>query len=335
MLEWNLTIAENGAAGSIGGLMRRYRVGAGSVARIVAVGAGCLTLAHCGNAPNSIDPKYGVSASARVVQPGDPVPKGGGYYRVGRPYMIAGQSYTPEENPQYSAEGIASWYGAAFHGRQTANREIYDMNAISGAHPTLPIPSYARVTHLGNGRSIIVRINDRGPYHRGRVIDVSARAAQLLGFQEAGTARVRVEYVGRASLDGSDDSKLAATLRRGTPAPGPDEVRMITASRSYVPQFSDAPLAMREQVPIPAERPFDLGYEGAPVRSASRPPAEASAAARRPPRQANVARSSNFDTRFAPAMSLPSAPRQDHPVSAYATTLTTSGHAVVTGRGLY
>lgn len=219
--------------------MRRYWVGAGLVARIAVIAGCCLALAHCGKAPGSVDSKYGVSASPRLVKLGDPVPKGGGYYRVGQPYSIAGQSYTPEDNPRYSDEGIASWYGVDFHGRQTANREIYDMNSISGAHPTLPIPSYARVTNLGNGHSVIVRINDRGPYHQGRVIDVSAGAAKLLGFHDKGTARVRVDYVGRASLEGSDDGKLAATLRRGTPASGPSEVRVASARPSGKPRQAE------------------------------------------------------------------------------------------------
>jgi rare lipoprotein A len=312
--------------------MRHHGLEVGLIARFAVIASCGFALAHCGKAPGSVDPKYGVSASPRLVHAGEPVPKGGGYYRIGRPYTIAGQTYTPEENPSYSAEGIASWYGAGFHGRQTANREIYDMNSISGAHPTLPIPSYARVTNLGNGRSLIVRVNDRGPYHRGRVIDVSARAAQLLGFREAGTARVRVDYVGRASLEGSDDRKLAATLRRGTPAPGPEEVRMVAASRSFVPQFSDAPLAMREQVPIPSERPFDLGYERQPIRAAARVPAEASAVARRPARRAPADETANFEARFGPAMTVPTTPRNT-PMSAYAPAL--AAGAVLTGRGLY
>src|SRR6185436_14894035 len=101
-----------------------------------------------------------------------------------------------------------------------------DMQSISAAHPTLPIPSYARVTNLANQRSIVVRVNDRGPYHAGRLIDVSARTARLLGFRDHGTARVRVEYVGRASLAGSDDTRLEATLRQGVPAPGPADIRV-------------------------------------------------------------------------------------------------------------
>ncbi len=118
--------------------------------------------------------------------------------------------------------GLASWYGDDFHGRQTANGEVFDMTSISAAHPTLPMPSYARVTNLANGKSLIVRVNDRGPFHANRVMDVSYRAAKLLEFERSGTARVRVEYVGRASLDGSDDRQLMATLRTG--AAGADAV---------------------------------------------------------------------------------------------------------------
>ena len=130
-----------------------------------------------------IDPKYGVSSSPRVVAFGEPVPKGGGTYRVGKPYTVAGRVYVPEENPHYRAEGLASWYGDDFHGRLTANGEVFDMASLSAAHPTLPLPCYARVTNLSNGRSLIVRVNDRGPYHGNRLIDVSNKAAELLEFQ--------------------------------------------------------------------------------------------------------------------------------------------------------
>ena len=133
--------------------------------------------------------------------------------------------------PHYTSDGLASWYGEDFHGRATANGEIYDMASISAAHPTLPIPSYARVTNLANGKSIIVRVNDRGPYHANRLIDVSVRTAKLLGFYDHGITRVRVDYVGRAALEGSDDTKLAATLRTGSPAPGPAEVRLASPHR--------------------------------------------------------------------------------------------------------
>ena len=155
--------------------MGRHNVPAGAVqiARVGAALALALAVANCGK--SGVDPKYGVSASPRVVDPSAPVPKGGGTYRVGKPYQVAGRTYIPEENTSYEAEGVASWYGDVFHGRLTANGEVFDMNSVSAAHPTLPLPSYVRVTNLRNNRSLIVRVNDRGPFHENRVIDVSVR----------------------------------------------------------------------------------------------------------------------------------------------------------------
>jgi rare lipoprotein A len=325
------------------------------VARIGAVGCCCLALAQCGGPISSkLDPKYGVSASPRVVQLGEPVPKGGGIYRVGKPYVVGGRSYNPEENASYRAEGIASWYGEDFHGRQTANGEVYDMQSISAAHPTLPIPSYARVTNLANQRSIIVRINDRGPYHADRLIDVSARTAQLLGFSDNGTTRVRVEYAGQASLAGSDDTRLEATLRRGTPAPGPGEIK-LAASQAFVAR-SEA-TAIRGQVPTPSDRPFELGHDDSVGRVAKRaqpqertqpqefaavervplaPVAAQFRSAPQPSRPAAAAESSNFASRFAPANAVAGVPPRVEPVSAFAAQASApSQGAVVTGRGLY
>ena len=195
-------------------------------------------LANCSSSGLSsrIDPKYGVSSSPRVVELGDPVPKGGGIYRVGKPYIVGGRVYVPEEDVNYREEGLASWYGDDFHGRLTANGEVFDMTSLSAAHPTLPMPCYARVTNLANGKSLIVRVNDRGPYHGNRVMDVSSRAAELLEFKNNGVARVRVEYVGRAPLEGSDDRQLMATLRTGVPAPAPSLVRVASA-RPFVPDY--------------------------------------------------------------------------------------------------
>src|SRR5215469_11288076 len=210
------------------------------VARSVAVVGACLVLANCassGKFASRIDPKYGVSSSPRVVADGEPIPKGGGTYRVGKPYTVGGRVYTPEEDVNYRADGIASWYGDDFHGRLTANGEVFDMDALTAAHPTLPMPCYARVTNLSNGKSLIVRVNDRGPYHGNRLIDVSHKAAQLLDFQGNGVAKVRVEYVGRAPLDGSDDRLLMATLRTGEPAPAASLVRVASA-RPFVEQAS-------------------------------------------------------------------------------------------------
>src|SRR5438067_409298 len=121
--------------------------------------AACLVLANCASSnkfASRVDPKYGVSSSPRVVAFGDPVPKGGGTYRVGKPYTVAGRVYVPEEDTDYRAEGVASWYGDDFHGRLTANGEVFDMDSLTAAHPTFPMPCYARVTNLANGASLIV-----------------------------------------------------------------------------------------------------------------------------------------------------------------------------------
>jgi rare lipoprotein A len=229
-------------------------------ARAVAAAAACLVLANCSSSGISsrVDPKYGVSSSPRVVALGDPVPKGGGTYRVGKPYTVAGRVYVPEEDVNYREEGLASWYGDDFHGRLTANGEIFDMASLSAAHPTLPMPCYARVTNLSNGKSLIVRVNDRGPYHGNRVMDVSSRAAELLEFKSNGVARVRVEYVARAPLEGSDDRQLMATLRTGVPAPSPSLVRVASA-RPFVPEISLSARRIRGEVPLPEGRPYSLG----------------------------------------------------------------------------
>ena len=238
--------------------------------RVGAAAAACLVLANC-NASNkfarNVDPRYGVASSPRVVAYGEPVPKGGGTYRVGKPYVVAGQTYTPGEDQGYASEGLASWYGDDFHGRRTANGEVFDMESLSAAHPTLPMPSYVRVTNLHNRRSIILRVNDRGPYARNRVIDVSRRAAHLLGFHGHGVTRVRVEYVGRAALEGSDDQRLAATLRDGEPAPIPSAVRVASA-RSFVPQMGSSTPLVRGPVPMPQGRPYDLGEIEAAIAAA-------------------------------------------------------------------
>ena len=122
-------------------------------------------------------------------------------YKLGEPYQIEQVWYFPSYDANYDRTGIASWYGHPFHGRDTANGERYDMNEVTAAHPTLPLPSRVRVTNLENGRQLIVRVNDRGPFIDGRVIDLSRRAAQLLGFYRKGLAEVRVEYIGLDHVD--------------------------------------------------------------------------------------------------------------------------------------
>lgn len=164
--------------------------------------------------------KYGVKASPRVAH-GSKIKRGGGRDQVGKPYQVAGKWYYPKEDPKYTRTGSASWYGDAFHGRLTANGEIYDKEHLTAAHPTMPLPSYARVTNVENGSSVVVRVNDRGPYHGNRVIDLSQRAADMLGYRTAGTARVKVEYVGRAPLEGDDEPYLVASYQPGNRAPDP------------------------------------------------------------------------------------------------------------------
>ena len=167
--------------------------------------------------------EYGVKASPRVAFRGWRLQRGSGRDQLGKPYQVRGRWYYPKEDKHYAKVGLASWYGDAFHGRLTANGEIYDMKHLTAAHPTMPLPSYARVTNLKTGSSVIVRVNDRGPYHEGRIIDVSERAAQMLDYANIGTAQVKVEYVGRAPLDGDDDQYLMASYHPGNRAPDPSD----------------------------------------------------------------------------------------------------------------
>ena len=160
----------------------------------------------------SVDPKTGTSASPRLYSANTPIPKGGGNYKVGVPYQVSGRWYFPKDDRAYDRTGVASWYGDDFHGRKTANGEIYDMMGLSAAHTTLPMPSFVWVTNLDNGRTILVRINDRGPYAHDRVIDLSRAAARALGSEVRGLSQVRVRYAGPAPLNG-DDRREQAFLR--------------------------------------------------------------------------------------------------------------------------
>lgn len=164
-------------------------------------------------APMFPEEKWGVSSSRRVAGPDERIPKGGGVYKVGEPYKVGGRWYNPRQQPDYDRVGIASWYGSDFHGRHTANGEVFDMHALTAAHPTLPLPSYAYVTNLSNNRTILVRINDRGPYVGDRMIDLSKASADALSLRGRGTGRVRVRYAGPAPLDGNDgrERQFAAT----------------------------------------------------------------------------------------------------------------------------
>ena len=129
------------------------------------------------------------------------------HYKIGKPYKINGQWYRPADDPNYEKVGTASWYGRDFHGRMTANGEIFDMNLMSAAHTTLPLPSMVEVTNLKNGKRAIVRVNDRGPFAHNRIIDLSREAARELGFEGDGLAKVRVKYIGRAPLQAKAPSR--------------------------------------------------------------------------------------------------------------------------------
>lgn len=174
----------------------------------------CFVLAGCGG-----------QVATRPQGPSAPQPDVG-RYKVGQPYEVGGRWYKPKVNYDYKETGIASWYGAKFHGKTTANGETFNQNALTAAHPTLPLPSMVRVTNLENGRQLKVRVNDRGPYARGRIIDVSARAAELLGFKDEGTAKVRVAIV-------ADESRRLAALAKGeTDGPRPKATPTAAVIRS-------------------------------------------------------------------------------------------------------
>ncbi|MFZ1988361.1 MAG: septal ring lytic transglycosylase RlpA family protein [Alphaproteobacteria bacterium] len=177
-----------------------------------------------------------------------------GTYRVGQPYQVAGTWYYPKEQPNYDEVGLASWYGPGFHGHLTADGEVYDQRSLTAAHATLPLPVNVRVTNLDNGRSIVLRVNDRGPFHPGRIIDVSQRAAELLGFREAGTARVRVEYLSRA--DGQPYTMMASSSKppATSPAPArPSANAPVIASMAPIP---DPPASAANS---PSQMPADAG----------------------------------------------------------------------------
>ena len=196
--------------------------------------------------------EYGVKASPRVTLSKTNVRRGGGRDQTGRPYQVRGKWYYPKEDKSYTKVGAASWYGDAFHGRLTANGEVYDMTHLTAAHPTMPLPSYARVTNLKNGSSVIVRVNDRGPYSNGRIIDLSERAADMLDYAHSGTAKVKVEYVGRAPLDGHDDQFLMASYQPGNRAPDPSDglsTGVMIAMNGTTPSTT----AIASAVPFPGQ----------------------------------------------------------------------------------
>jgi rare lipoprotein A len=240
------------------GARRVGGVTSGGLAAPFLIGAAlALGLGGCGGGGN------GQPLGERVIPLGQPVPKGGGYYQVGKPYEIAGLVYTPREDQTYDRVGSASWYGELFHGRRTANGEIYDMDRLSAAHPTLPLPVYARVTNLNNGRSIVVRINDRGPYARDRIIDLSRRSAEALGYRNQGAATVRVKYLRRAPLNGDDSYELAYLANQSWAR---------VASKGKPRNAASANLTSRETLPPPNPGNLNLPWHSVKQPLAAPPP---------------------------------------------------------------
>ena len=179
----------------------------------------------CSSGPAKRNPFAGAGSP---VYPGSgPLPKGGGKYLIGEPYEVAGWKYYPREDPGYDKVGQASWYGPQFHRRMTSNGEWFDMDYLSAAHPTLPLPSYVKVTNLENGRAAVVRVNDRGPFVGDRIIDLSRKTAEVLDFKQKGRANVRVQYLGPAPLNDRGNDLIAMNRRMGSRG-GPIEMAAAT-----------------------------------------------------------------------------------------------------------
>ena len=295
-----------GWLGSLAGLSAPFRL----AASLLLITVLALGVTSCGG--------NGERLGERVIPLGQPVPKGGGVYRIGDPYQVAGTWYTPREDPRYDRIGRASWYGELFHGRRTANSEIYDMDRLSAAHPTLPLPVYAQVTNLANGRTIVVRINDRGPYARDRIIDLSRHSAELLGFRGNGTTDVRVKYLGRAPLNGDDsyEQRFAANqswARFAADAPvkqsGPSPIAVSSApSEDTLPAENPENLALpwkdaappgsavaREEAPEPGQLGWQANPRWASARAADGATLPAPKA--KPPSQGLVIQAGSFKTK--------------------------------------
>jgi rare lipoprotein A len=218
-----------------------------NVVKLVILGFGMAGLSACASKP---PPKAPQAAPAQS----SPNPTPGGTYKVGNPYQIDGVWYYPQVDYSYNQTGIASWYGPGFHTKATANGEDYNENELTAAHQTLPMPSLVRVTNLENGRSIVVRINDRGPFVPGRIIDMSRRGAQLLGFDQKGTAKVRVEILAEESRAiAAAAMNAGGTQVAGSPDGGP------------VPQAAPRPTVTVEGAPLPPPRPAPARTVAAPV----------------------------------------------------------------------
>jgi rare lipoprotein A len=220
-----------------------------------------LLVAACSSAPKPPPP-----APSNVVT----VPPNAGVYKIGQPYQVDSVWYYPREQPDYDETGIASWYGPDFYGKATANGETYDGNQLTAAHKTLPMPVNVRVTNLDNGKSLVVRVNDRGPYARGRIIDLSRKAAQLLDVVQTGTARVRVTYLSRADINGAPPPETPPDVARALPAAPSGKVDV--AALGIVPGATVAPPARTTALPTPPPIPAAMFADNQPTGQVTRVP---------------------------------------------------------------
>jgi len=224
--------------------------------RILAISSLALAAAGCGTTQIAPPP-----ANNAVT-----VPRSAGVYKVGNPYQIDNVWYYPHEQPDYDETGIASWYGPTFYGKSTANGETYDGNALTAAHRTLPMPVNVRVTNLDNGKSIIVRVNDRGPYARGRIIDLSRHAAELLDVVQTGTAKVRVTYLSRADMEGGGPPPAITPPEIASALPAVPAAKVDSSTLGAVPGAPVAPPVKQSVMPTPVPLP--------PVQVAANQPSE-------------------------------------------------------------
>lgn len=224
--------------------------------RFFAISGLALAAAGCGTTQVAPPPQSNVVT----------VPRSAGIYKVGNPYQIDNVWYYPHEQPDYDETGIASWYGPTFYGKSTANGETYDGNALTAAHRTLPMPVNVRVTNLDNGKSIIVRVNDRGPYARGRIIDLSRRAAELLDVVQTGTAKVRVTYLSRADMEGGGPPPAITPPEIASALPAVPAAKVASSALSAVPGAPVAPPVRQSVMPTPVPLP--------PVQLAANQPSE-------------------------------------------------------------
>ena len=202
----------------------------GAWRRLAAVSVACLLAAACAGTGDRVTP----------------APRAG-VYKLGEPYTVAGVEYVHKEEPEYEATGTASWYGPKFHGRLTANGEVFDRNKLTAAHPTLPLPSNVKVTNLENGKEVVLRVNDRGPFAGGRLIDLSERAADVLGYKSQGLAQVRVTY-----LSSADGKRKGAPLVP-PPRTQPDVATAIASTSTKVETASLVPIAVPVSTPVPEQ----------------------------------------------------------------------------------